>query len=287
MPERLTIRPLHSLEEYRACADFQEEVWGEGFAEKVPPAILMIANRLGGLAAGAFDESGDLRGFVFGLTGVVKGRFVHWSDMLAVGAGRRDGGIGTRLKRYQREVMLGRGVVEMRWTFDPLQGRNAHVNFAKLGVISREYVENMYGETDSPLHQGIGTDRLVVSWFLDSRRVAERLERGWGREVLEGFSEIPEVLGVEEGGEAPRPLEPVLDLDDSRLLLPVPASIGRIMERDLPLAREWRASTRESFVHYLSRGYRVREFIRGQSVSWYVLTRAGAEGGRDPEGTTA
>ena len=60
MPHDLTLRPLHSLEEYQACADFQEEIWGQGFAEKVPPAILMIANRLGGLAAGAFDESGEL-----------------------------------------------------------------------------------------------------------------------------------------------------------------------------------------------------------------------------------
>ena len=50
----------------------------------------MIANRLGGLAAGAFDEAGDLQGFVFGLTGVMDGKLVHWSDMLAV----RDGGKG-------------------------------------------------------------------------------------------------------------------------------------------------------------------------------------------------
>jgi predicted GNAT superfamily acetyltransferase len=285
MPHDLTLRPLHSLEEYQACADFQEEIWGQGFAEKVPPAILMIANRLGGLAAGAFDESGELHGFVFGLTGVVKGQFIHWSDMLAVRGDRRDRGLGARLKRYQREVMLGRGIVEMRWTFDPLQGRNARLNFTKLGVISREYVEDMYGDTDSPLHQGIGTDRLVAYWFLDSRRVAERLERGWGEEVLEGMSEIPRVLVVRKGKAGPCPEKAILGLNDSRVLLPIPTSIESLMDVDPSLASAWRESTRELFLHYLARGYGVREFVRGPTVSSYLLVRAGVEGGRDAEGT--
>jgi len=38
----------------------------------------------------------------------------------------------------------------MHWTFDPLQSRNAYLNFAKLGIIVREYAADMYGETDSP-----------------------------------------------------------------------------------------------------------------------------------------
>ena len=60
LPDGSTIRPLSSLEEYEACAGFQEEIWGQGFSEKVPPAILMIANRLGGLTAGAFSPDGTM-----------------------------------------------------------------------------------------------------------------------------------------------------------------------------------------------------------------------------------
>ena len=176
LPDGMTIRPIASLEEYETCAEFQEEIWGRGFSEKVPPAILMIANRLGGLAAGAFTTDGTLEGFVFGLTGVIDGKLVHWSDMLGVRPGGRDSGLGTRLKGYQRAVLLEKGIREMRWTFDPLQGRNAHVNFAKLGIVSREYVESMYGDTDSPLHR-IGTDRLIATWEMDSPRVIERMKR--------------------------------------------------------------------------------------------------------------
>jgi len=302
LPDGLTIRPFSSLAEYEACADFQEEIWGLGFSEKVPPAILMIANRLSGLAAGAFAPDGTIQGFVFGLTGVIDGRLVHWSDMLGVRADRRDGGLGTQLKGYQRAVLLERGIQEMRWTFDPLQGRNAHVNFTKLGIVSREYVENMYGDTESPLHR-IGTDRLIATWEMDSSRVLERLRRAApldggspgstgslaptpvprGREAGESDltvganqeAEVVPVLGLEPGspsGQHPRPGAPVLGRDATTVSLAVPESIDDIMAVDMELAVAWRHATREAFVHYMSRGYEVREFLRGAGSSTYLLS---------------
>jgi predicted GNAT superfamily acetyltransferase len=279
----MIIRPFRTLEEYQACVEFQEEVWGRGFSEKVPPAILKIANRIGGLAAGAFDEVGSLQGFVFGLTGIIEGRLVHWSDMLAVKKPARDRGLGTRLKEYQRGVMLGRGVLEMQWTFDPLQGRNAHVNFAKLGIVSSEYMENMYGDTASPLHRGIGTDRLVARWHLDSRRVAERLQGNRAAETEAEGSRLPSVVPVTVQGGIPYPGQPALGLDQDRILLPVPAAVDSLMGQALSLAARWREVTREAFGHYLSRGYRVQEFIRGCPVSSYLLVRVDTDNGRMEE----
>jgi len=274
MCDDLTIRPFASLEEYQACADFQEEIWGRGFSEKVSAAILMIANRLGGIAAGAFDEAGELQGFVFGLTGVVEGRPIHWSDMLAVRDVGRDRGLGTRLKRYQRDLLLGRGIREMRWTFDPLQGRNAHVNFCKLGIICREYAENLYGETDSPLHRGIGTDRLVALWLMDSPRVVARLSGERFPDV--DLAAVVRALPVERMGGFPVPGAPHLGLQDPLILISVPAVVEEVMRRDLSLAVRWREATRAAFVHYLSRGYEAREFFRGEEVSNYLLRGPGS-----------
>jgi chorismate synthase len=283
-PESLRIRPFDDPEDYEACSRLQEEVWGKGFSEKVSPAILMIANRLGGLAAGAFDSRGALVGFVFGLTGIdlEKDELVHWSDMLAVRAEARDRGLGSRLKAYQREVLLGRGVERMHWTFDPLQGRNAWVNFAKLGIRTREYRPDLYGETDSPLHRGIGTDRLVATWRMSSRRVVDRMrgdEAPPGREDMRG---VPRVLAVVEeetaSGEeaepslpAPGPLE--TGRFEPRLLLPVPSHVDRMMTGNLALAVRWRRATREAFLHYFGAGYEAREFVRGDPVSHYVLDK--------------
>ena len=273
----VNLRPLSSLAEYHACTQLQEEVWGHGFSERVSAAILMIANRLGGLTAGAFDDAGNLQGFVFGLTGQMDGELVHWSDMLAVSREVRDQGLGTRLKRYQREVLLGRGIRRMNWTFDPLQGRNAYVNFSKLGIVSREYVQDMYGDTDSPLHRGVGTDRLVAVWEMDSGRVRRRLAGEEGSAGMDEIRGLPRVLGVEEEGGLPAPGNPVLDITDRRILLNVPGEIDAIMDRDLPLAIRWRGATREPFLHYLTRGYEVREFVREGGVSGYVLEHSGFE----------
>lgn len=275
MPDSVQIRPLSSLEDYEACTRLQEETWGDGFSERVSAAILMIANRLGGLSAGAFDEKGALQGFVFGLTGIMEGETVHWSDMLAVRGKARNRGLGTRLKLYQREALLARGIRRMHWTFDPLQGRNANVNLCKLGIVCREYVRDMYGQTDSPLHRGVGTDRLVATWEMDSRRVKARTGKGERSPTAAEVAGLPRVLPFRAAGDFPVPGEAVLGLDDPGLLLAIPRSVDEMMDADLPLAVRWREATREPFLHYLSRGYEVREFVREGMTSSYLLVDSG------------
>ena len=78
----ITLRPLASRTDYAACADLQRDVWGPDFRDVVPVTILMVSQRVGGVAAGAFSEEGQLVGFVFGISGVRGGDLAHWSDML-------------------------------------------------------------------------------------------------------------------------------------------------------------------------------------------------------------
>ena len=67
------IRPLVTHDDRVEAVRVQEETWGVGFSEKVPSAILLVAEKTGGIAAGAFAPSGRMLGFVFGLTGVRSG----------------------------------------------------------------------------------------------------------------------------------------------------------------------------------------------------------------------
>ncbi len=173
-PAALTIRPLETPAELRACLALQDATWGPGFSERVPYAVLWFTRRIGGVLLGAFDGA-ELVGFVFGVTGWRDGRPVHWSDMLAVRSDVRDRGIGLQLKAAQRQALLAAGVERAQWTFDPLESRNAYVNLARLGALAREYVRDVYGESDSPLHSLIGTDRLIADWPIASARVEHRL----------------------------------------------------------------------------------------------------------------
>lgn len=275
MNDAVTIRPFGDLDEYRACVGLQEDIWGAGFSERVAPAILKVSRILGGVASGAWDSRGHLVGFVFGMTGPRKGVLVHWSDMLAVRPEARGAGLGRRLKLHQRELVLEGGVRLMHWTFDPLRARNAHLNFARLGITAPEYVEDMYGQTDSPLHRGIGTDRFVARWEMDSTRVEDRLA-GRGRAPTPAeVADAPFALARTPGGDAdrPRPGDPALDLEEPRIRVALPPDIGVLMDADLALALAWRQATRAALSRYIGAGWTALEFVRNEPTPFYLLAR--------------
>lgn len=247
----ITLRSLEHLRDFEACVALQRETWGRDFSACVPAAVLMVAQKVGGVTAGAFDADGRLLGFVFGLTGYSGGRPLHWSHMLAVHESARDAGLGVRLKLYQRELLLKNGVATACWTFDPLVAKNAYINLSRLGAVVIEHVENMYGESNSPLHAGLGTDRFVVEWRLDDERVARTIA-GVERPDVAAFAASPVVNGAARTA-------PGLP---ARVRIEIPADIYDVLDRAPDKAAEWRAGTRAALQTYLGKGYRVVTFFR-------------------------
>jgi predicted GNAT superfamily acetyltransferase len=245
----LVIRPLDGFAEYERCVALQEETWGRGFAHRVPSSILMVAAETGGVISGAFEED-HLLGFVFGISGLRDGRPVHWSDMLAVRPEARDRGIGLRLKLHQRELLLERGIERVLWTFEPLESRNAYLNLHRLGATARHYRRDMYGTSDSPLHAGIGTDRLMVEWRIASERVVSHLEGGGGP-------------SVPDTGDVVR--------------VAIPADLQTLKREDPAAALRWRRRVREEMEAHLADGYEAVDLEPGPDRSHYLLVRSLAE----------
>lgn len=269
----IDIRPLSTAEELVQAVALQRETWGQEFTEIVPATLLMICQKVGGIAAGAFEPSGRLLGFIFGLTGVKDRRLVHWSHMLAVRPEARGSGLGRRLKLYQREKLLALGVEEVRWTYDPLVAQNAHLNLNLLGVEIERYVPNMYGSnTGSPLHSGLGTDRFVVLWKIADPRVELIIARG--PEATVQFESAP-IVNIEEGATgAIRPAEKELPLEDI-VRIEIPQDIHQLREGSQEEALRWRSCTRRAFLWYQERGYRVDAFQRNARTGrcFYTLRR--------------
>ncbi len=273
---RWTIRPFRTHRDYEACIALQEATWGTGFSERVPMALMIVSQRLGGVAAGAFDEDGSLAGFIFGLSGIENGSPVHWSDMLAVRTDCRGRGLGIRLKSYQRDRVLENGIRRMYWTFDPLESQNAYINLARLGIVAREYVENMYGQTDSPLHRGIGTDRFVALWQLDAPRIERRLAEEESPPAIEELAGVPRVLDGTPTSPSGWPEPETREASRAdQVLAAIPSSIQALKSASPELAARWREATRSVLQSYLSNGYEVCELIRGARVSYYLLRRIG------------
>lgn len=262
----IQIRPLATGAERKACLALQKETWGAGFTEAVPPSILMVAEKIGGVAAGAFTPDGELAGFVVGLTGVKEGELVHWSDMLAVRAQWQGRGLGVRLKRYQRERVRALGVRRMYWSFDPLEAKNAYINFHRLGVQVEEYVRDMYGSgADNELHRGLGTDRFVVAWDLEREEPTPSEPRSEAR-----WERVPVVTRGAEYAPTPLPEEA-----PPCVRVGIPEDVQSLKACDPEAAARWREVTREAFEHYLGRGYTVEGFLRDKSSRrcFYLLKR--------------
>jgi predicted GNAT superfamily acetyltransferase len=168
------IRKCDALEEMQACFALQKEVWKFSDAELIPVRIFVVAAKIGGQVIGAFtgtDVKTELIGFALAIPGMRNGHSYLHSQMLAVRQQYRNGGLGRRMKLYQREDALARGIELMEWTFDPLEIKNAYLNIEKLGAIARRYSVNQYGLTSSPLQGGLPSDRLVAEWWMKSKRV--------------------------------------------------------------------------------------------------------------------
>ncbi len=272
--EEITIRPLRTQAELAEGVAIQRETWGDTFTEVVPASILQISQKVGGLAVGAFTGVGRLVGFLFGLTGTLEGRLVHWSHMLAVRPEARGAQLGRRLKLYQRDELLRLGVVDVRWTFDPLVAQNAHLNLNSLGADIERYAPEMYGSnTGSDLHSGLGTDRFVVLWRIGAPDV-QRVIDGAVRVSEDAFHEAPIVNTIPASDDRAHPVRATLPLA-SAVRVEIPEDIQQVKADAPDVAPRWRETTRRAFLWYLERGYQVTGFRRDPASRrcMYLLAR--------------
>jgi predicted GNAT superfamily acetyltransferase len=276
VPQNIVIRELESFEDLTMLQAVEKEVWGLADEDVLPLTLAIACKAAGNLFVGAFDRD-RLVGFAFGFFGREHGQITIHSHMLAVLEQYRHLNLGFHLKQAQRERAQAMGVQEMSWTYDPLQSRNAHFNFAKLGIVADTYKIDFYGpETSSILHRN-GTDRLWGRWLLNSRRVRDRVAGKDARaETLDALRHLAPLVRFDPSG---RPVRAELteSLARQRVSIEIPGDILEVEQADAGLAREWRHATRWAFTEAMKSGFFVAEFcrtIRGQQgPGTYLLLR--------------
>lgn len=177
--DEIKIRECLTIDELDRCVELQRDVFGLPDLEISPRRHLVVSRQAGGWTLGAFTADGRLAGFVHHLIAVRgEDEIIGYSHMMAVDRNHQNLGIGAKLKWAQRERALAEGRRFIKWTWDPMQARNAHFNLNRLGVVVRSYAENFYG-TDyvtDPAQKlesapGLDSDRLFAGWELSSARV--------------------------------------------------------------------------------------------------------------------
>jgi predicted GNAT superfamily acetyltransferase len=246
MSSQIVIRHCHTLEEFHACVALQREIWEEEPLEVEPATMFVVAAHTGGQVLGAFD--GDmLVGFTLAVAGVEdKQPYLH-SHMTGIKEGYRDQGIGRRLKFLQREDALRRGIAVIRWTFDPLEVRNAHFNLNRLGATCRKYLLNLYGVTTSPLHRGLRTDRLLAEWRLKDSRV------------------------VAAAGAAPEEMVETVGESTEMVRIAVPRTLPYGLSGDIAGVTALQDRLRDEFTAWFAKGYYATTVTAGAAPA-YLLT---------------
>jgi len=266
----IRIRELTGIEDCRRLPDIQLQVWGHSERDLTPAHQYRVSTQMGGILLGAFIKK-ELAGFVYSFPAIFEGKLVQHSHHLGVLPQFQGYGIGKALKWAQRDWALRQGYNRITWTFDPLQAKNAHLNFHALGGICRTYLPNFYG-MGSALNLGpkIPTDRLLIEWPIREERVEER------RRGDSGTCEktvLPRALERKTAGSDSRPVSPRLKLHDKRILAEAPLGTRSWREeKRLDLIASWQAGLRIVLTHYFGQGYAAVDFLFGDRC-FYVLER--------------
>jgi predicted GNAT superfamily acetyltransferase len=255
-----SIAELSEVDDLRELAELFAVVWGRPGTAPISSDILKALALSGNYLSGGFVD-GKLAGGLVGWFGGVPHELHMHSHILGVVPGSAAHGLGFELKQHQRRWCLERGVKVIEWTTDPLVRRNAYFNLAKLGARANRYMVNVYGAMTDGINAGEESDRLLITWQLESSAGHEP-----DLEVLrrEGAAAL---LSVGGAGEA------VETISSARVLLcQVPEDIVALRRSDPSLAREWRMALRRALTGAIAAGYEVTGATRS---GWYVLQRPG------------
>lgn len=276
-----SIRILATAEEFKQAVILQHEVWNiTAQSEAIPKDVMIIAQKNGGLALGAFTPANEMIGALWGFLGRREdGTWEHYSHMLGVLPVWRSSGVGKDLKFFQRNYVIQQGLELITWTVSPLESSNASLNFRKLGGVCRQYFPNLYGNMEDGLNMGLPSDRFNMEWWVNSRRVAQRSQKSVS---------LPGITGLLQAGakkiNSTRQVSHILQTENINLSLNAPILLYEIPENFQYIktntpddAHTWVLNTRKVFEHYFEQGYIISDFISEKQSAhrqnFYILQK--------------
>eukprot|EP01133_Synstelium_polycarpum_P021136 gene21136-25391_t len=267
----VTIETVTGHAELEQVFGLFEKVWQpESGNPPVHRDMMKALAHSGNYVAGAF-RGGDLIGGSVAFFEEPQHRSLH-SHITGILPNVQNGHIGLALKLFQRAWALERGILHVRWTFDPLVARNAYFNVSKLGALPIQYLPRFYAPMNDSLNGGADSDRLLIDWEIGSSKVSD---------VVAGSGEVPtpeslgasELLSVSEAG------LPVLKSTKNRFVtVATPNDVYTLRKSDPAAANDWRLAVRETLGGVLAENGVVLAVTR---TGKYVLDRApGTQAGR-------
>lgn len=301
--ERFLIRMEDSEDPstYRQFESLRYEIWGDPDDHLAGSRNLACENYMdkgGSLFISVLKESGkktdcslELVGYSYGFVGVVDktlgyrdpDNFRFYSQYTAVRQQYQGFGLGMAVKKFQREIVRDLfGIKAITCTYDPLVAVNAFRNIGYFGMSVLDYKVACYSNYTGLLNRlDIDCDRFFMLWELENRFPRQKGRySAWTPRVIE--TELRSTRGRDDRLVLPAVAGIDLQCEEETLFLEIPWDFYTMLQqtdvedkaiRTIPV--EWRAATRKVFLHYLSKGWRVADFIRDLSAEnprcFYIL----------------
>ena len=271
MLEEVVVKKLQTIEQLQEMQLLEHEIWNR-HASPVTQLITVINN--GGIVLGAYYKS-ELVGINYAFPAYKEGKAYLYSLLLGVKRKYREQGIGELLKIHLREHALELGYDRCLWVFDPLESRNAYLNFSKLRAYAYQYIPNFYGELQDPFSIHLPTDRVFIEWFLNDTDYLR-----WDEQIDELVEQATEIVKWEKtiAGLPVLDLENTFDAQFSYLhdayILAIPSNFQKLKVESAALAEDWRYKVRNIMMTLFSQGYAIVKLIKKDAdVNYYVFVK--------------
>jgi predicted GNAT superfamily acetyltransferase len=263
--DTITIRELKEDRELFECIRLQGEIWGLEEAGRTSPIemkVFSMDNPKMGILLGAFDGE-KMIGFCIIIPTREPGCL--YGHMIGIVPGYRDSNVGYRIHSRLFEVCREQEIRRLKWTYEPLEGRNANLYINKTGVKVIAYKKDCFVVHDD-MNGGMPIDRFLVELDFADPAVQEILQGNRPQRQLHAALERYPVAG-----ESHFPGEP-------GVLIQIPPDLQALKEQNMASAVALRYATRKIFDEYINRrGYVIRSFYTGltggERESYYLMER--------------
>jgi len=279
----LKVEDSDNHRDYRHYEDLRMEIWDDREDHLASSRNLLCEVKTGSsVIIGAFKEE-NLIGFAYGWFGIKdRNNAEFYAQYNAVKEEYRGLKIGIELKKFQREVVLDRGVDKITCTYDPLTGQNAYRNIALFGMEVKEYEVDVYKGFKGKLNRkAVPSDRFFAIWHLTKEN--KKPDYNFDK-LLETENIINPVIikpykcyRANMFCEFERIVSIGFELENRFLLVRIPENYYLILRENVHLALKWRLHTRDIFRNYFSQNYRVIDFQSkkrdNHKENYYILYR--------------
>jgi predicted GNAT superfamily acetyltransferase len=259
----LEIRRLTSPAELQKCTGLQERIWGLDCQEILSPitlSTLSMDDPIVGLVIGGYLED-ELVGFQVFLATTKPG--LIYGHMFGILPEHRDSGLGHQFHLKMFGILDGYGLDQVCWTYEPLEGRNAHSYLNKLGGRVVKYMKEHF-QSGGQLNLGLPMDRVLFM-----RGLADPPAPSPGLSLAQALESLP--------------LATADDMPPSpEVLVRIPGDLQQLKQDDMQRALKYRLDTRAIFTEYLNqRGYVGDRLYSdqhgGERRNFYLLRKPGQD----------